>query len=250
AILAFVERQVSTLKGLSVTWYGGEPLMAKKTIFSLADRLISVCDRNGIEYSSMIVTNGYFLTVAVAQQLWSRRCTSAQVTIDGVEETHDKMRPMVSGRGSFKTIVENIGAVLDQTPLGISMRVNVGQCNVDECDRLLDDFDQRGFARRGNFSLYFAPIDAATPESGTAWEEGMPRAEYNKALVALGERARSLGLAAPMESPKGFMGMCGAARDNGYVVTHKGDVHKCWETAHDPRKRIGTIFEPEDRKSV
>lgn len=245
AIMEFVKRQTGTIRSLNVTWYGGEPLMAKKEIFALADRLIAHCDRNRIDYSSMIVTNGYFLTPEVARQLWVRRCTAAQVTVDGVEETHDKMRPLTSGRGSFKTIMENLGNVLDETPLGISLRVNVGISNVGECDELLDEFDRRNFSKRGNFSLYFSPIDAATAESGTAWEEGLSRKTYNEAVLALGARGRQMGLSAPLETPKGIMGMCVAARDNGFVITHTGDVHKCWETAHDPRKRIGTIFEPE-----
>ncbi len=245
AIVDFAKAQVETIKGLNITWYGGEPLMAKKEIFSLADRLISLCDKRGIQYSSMIVTNGYFLTAEVAQQLWSRRCTTAQVTIDGIEETHDKMRPMTSGRGSFATIMKNLEAVLDETPMGISLRVNVGRRNVDECDKLLEMLDQKGYGERSNFNLYFAPIDAATPESGTAFEEGLKRLEFNRAILALGDRARSLKLSQDMEIPKGILGMCVAARSNGYTISHNGDVHKCWETAHDPTKRIGTIFEPE-----
>lgn len=248
AIMDFIKQQRTDLKKLSVTWYGGEPLMAKKEIFALADRMISYSDKNNIHYSSMIVTNGYFLTREVAQQLWSRRCTSAQVTVDGVEETHNKMRPLTSGRGSFKRIMENITDVLEETPLGISLRINVGHRNVDECDQLIDELHARGFPEKGNFLLYFAPIDAGTANSGTAFEEGLTRLEYNQAVLALGERARSLGMAAPIEAPKGFLGMCVASVDNGYVITHRGDVHKCWETAHDPRKRIGTIFEPNKLK--
>jgi uncharacterized protein len=39
--------------------------------------------------------------------------------------------------------------------------------------------------------------------------------------------------------------MCVAASHGGYVVSGEGDVHKCWETAHDPSKRTGSIFEPD-----
>ena len=247
-ILDFVKSQTATLKSLNMTWYGGEPLMAKKDIFSLADRLISHCDMNGIQYSSSIVTNGYFLTTEVAEQLWTRRCTSAQVTVDGEEATHDKMRPLTSGRGSFKVIINNITEVLEKTPLHIALRVNVGRQNVTECNRLLEDFERRGFAKSKNFTVYFAPIDAATTESGTAFEDALGKKEFNEFVVALGSRAREMGLAPPIQPPSGIMGMCVAAFDNGYVITHNGDIHKCWETAHDPSKRVGSIFEPEEIK--
>lgn len=249
AIMEMIERAKSTMRALNVTWYGGEPLMAKRDIFSLADQMISFCDRHAVNYSSIIVTNGYFLDVETAQQLWSRRCTAAQVTIDGVEATHDKMRPLTSGRGSFKMIVDNLSKVMDKTPLNIALRVNVGKRNLEECNALLDMFLERGFNTGRNFNLYFSPIDAATSESGSAWEEGLTKQEYNEGVLELERRARRMGLSASLDTPKGFLGMCVAARENGYVITHTGDVHKCWETAHDPRKRIGTVFELDELNS-
>ena len=245
-IVDLVKSQIGTLSALNMTWYGGEPLMAKKEIFDLADRLITLCDMNGIQYSSSMVTNGYFLTPKVAEQLWTRRCTSVQITVDGEEATHDKMRPQITGKGSFKTIIKNISDVLTLSPIHIALRVNVGRQNVNECKSLLDDFERRGFAQRKNFTVYFAPIDAATSESGTAWEDALGKKEFNDFVLSLSNTAREMGLAPPIEAPKGILGMCVAAMDNGYVITHKGDIHKCWETAHDESKRIGTIFKPDE----
>mgnify|MGYP006149624327 FL=1 len=245
-IVDLVKSQIGTLSALNMTWYGGEPLMAKKEIFDLADRLITLCDMNGIQYSSSMVTNGYFLTPKVAEQLWTRRCTSVQITVDGEEATHDKMRPQITGKGSFKTIIKNISDVLTLSPIHIALRVNVGRQNVNECKSLLDDFERRGFAQRKNFTVYFAPIDAATSESGTAFEDALGKKEFNDFVLSLSNTAREMGLAPPIEAPKGILGMCVAAMDNGYVITHKGDIHKCWETAHDESKRIGTIFKPDE----
>lgn len=244
-ILGFIAAKRDGLRELSVTWYGGEPLMARKKLYQIADSVIRYCDESSITYSSMIVTNGYLLTQEVAHELWSRRCGSAQVTIDGVESTHDRMRPLISGRGSYRRIMENLENVLDRTPMRISLRVNVGRRNVGECQNLVDELVSRGFAGRPNFSLYFASIDAATSESGSAREEGMSRREFCHAVLTLGERVRREGMAGPIVIPKGIMGMCVAAQDNGYVITQKGDVHKCWETAHDKSKCIGSIFEVE-----
>jgi len=244
-IIEFIKSKLEGVNKISVTWYGGEPLMAKENIYSTSDKIISLCDRYGIAYSSSIVTNGYFLDVKVAQQLWSRRVTSAQVTIDGLEKTHDKMRPLISGRGSYKKIIENIGNVLEQTPLTVAMRVNVGRENVDECNELLDEMKRHGFDKRPNFQLYFSPIDAATEDSGTAFDVSLSKEEFNKAVVKLTMRGIEMGLIPQIEAPGGFLGMCVAAHDNGFVITHRGDIHKCWETAHDPRKRVGEIAKPE-----
>ncbi|WP_088348659.1 MULTISPECIES: SPASM domain-containing protein [Rhodomicrobium] len=244
AILSFVQAKAN-LKTLTVVWYGGEPLMGKDSIFRLSDRLIAYCDKKKINYSAGIVSNAWFLNGEMASQLYSRRVKWVQVTIDGDKETHDKMRPLTSGHGSYDRIIENIGETLDQTPMSISVRVNVGQRNVDNANVLLDGFVEKNFAKRGNFHVYFAPIEASTPESGSAFEEKLARAEFNRRVLDLEAKARRLGLASTIKPSGGFAGMCVAASEGGYVISGNGDVHKCWETAHDPSKRTGSIFEPE-----
>ena len=244
AIIAFVKSK-KDLKSLNVVWYGGEPLMGKDSIFRLSDILISHCDKNKISYSAGIVSNAWFLTGEMAAQLYSRRVKWVQVTIDGDRETHDQMRPLTSGGRTFDRILDNIEQALDQTPISIQARVNVGQRNVDKAAAMLDGFNERRLAQRGNFGVYFAPIEASTPESGSAFEEKLSRADFNRKVLALEGRARELGFAGIQTPSSGFAGMCVAASNGGYVVSGNGDVHKCWETAHDSSKRTGSIFEPD-----
>lgn len=244
AIIDFVKAKTD-LKSLSIVWYGGEPLMGKDSIFRLSDLLISYCDKNRINYSAGMVSNAWFLNAEMAAQLYTRRIRWVQVTIDGDRDTHDRMRPLTSGHGTFDRLLDNIAETLDHTAISISARVNVGHSNVDKVDAMLDRFVAGNFARRGNFSVYFAPIEASTPESGSAYEERLSRAEFNRKVLALEERARQLGFSSIQTPSKGFSGMCVAASNGGYVVSGNGDVHKCWETAHDPSKRVGRIFEPD-----
>ncbi|KAI94899.1 hypothetical protein T281_08410 [Rhodomicrobium udaipurense JA643] len=244
AILAFVKARPD-LKFLTVVWYGGEPLMGRDALYRLSDRLISYCDKRKINYSAGIVSNAWFLDAEVSSQLYSRRIKWAQVTVDGDRATHDKMRPLTSGHGTFDRIIENIGATLDETPLSIGIRINVGASNVEKASALLDSFAEAGFTKRGSFSVYFAPIEASTPESGSAFDEKLARADFNARVLELETKAQRLGLAGIRKAPGGFSGMCVAASNGGYVISGNGDVHKCWETTHDPSKRVGTIFEPD-----
>ena len=245
AIIDFVKSK-KDLKSLSIVWYGGEPLMGKDSIFRLSDILIAYCDKHKISYSAGIVSNAWFLTGEMAAQLYTRRVKWAQVTIDGDRETHDAMRPLTSGGGTFDRILGNIEQALDQTAISIQARVNVGQRNVDRANTMLDGFVERRLAQRGNFHVYFAPIEASTPESGSAFVEKLSRAEFNRKVLALEGRARQLGFAGIQTPSSGFAGMCVAASNGGYVVAGNGDVHKCWETAHDPSKRTGSIFKPDE----
>ena len=45
-----------------MTWYGGEPLMNIETIERLSDFFVEFCKENDIEYTAMVVTNGFNLT--------------------------------------------------------------------------------------------------------------------------------------------------------------------------------------------
>lgn len=244
AIIDFVKAK-RDLKSLSIVWYGGEPLMGRDSIYRLSDRLIAYCDKKGIAYSAGIVSNAWFLDPETAAQLHTRRVRWVQVTIDGDRDTHDKMRPLTSGGRTFDRILDNIEGALDETALSIQARVNVGVSNVERADAMLDDFAARRLGQRGNFGVYFAPIEASTPESGSAFTEKLSRAEFNRKVLALEGKARQLGFAGIQTPPSGFSGMCVAASNGGYVVAGNGDVHKCWETAHDPSKRTGSIFEPD-----
>ncbi len=242
-ILEHIRNQKARLEQLSVTWYGGEPLMAKPGLLDLSDELISFCDLNSINYSASIVTNGYLLTRKTASELWSRRVTWAQVTIDGMPETHNKMRPKVNGKGSFEKITENIKDVLVNTPMAIHVRVNVGQDNIEQCEELLHFFHKEMPLSTGRFKVYFAPIDASTPESGSAFEQSLSRKVFNEKLRQLTALGQKLGVINPTAAPNSILGMCVAVQKNGLVIAANGDVHKCWETMHDSTKKIGTIFE-------
>ena len=57
-----MKQYVSVIKRFSVSWYGGEPLMALPIIEKLSEAFFRLCEENGVKYTESIVTNGYLLT--------------------------------------------------------------------------------------------------------------------------------------------------------------------------------------------
>jgi uncharacterized protein len=244
ALFRFI-RDRAGLKSLSIVWYGGEPLMGREPLFRLSDRLIAHCDKKGIAYSAGMVSNSHLLTPEVAHQLYSRRIKWVQATLDGDRETHDRMRPLTSGRGTYDTILRNLQGVLDETPISINLRVNVGRHNVERVSAMLDELDSLKLVGRGKLWVYFAKIESTTPEAGEAADHLMPRDDFNRAVLGLEAKARALKFAGTVAPSGGFSGICVAAAAGGYVVAANGDLHKCWETMHDKSRRIGSLHEPE-----
>jgi uncharacterized protein len=88
AIVEFIRRTIHSLRALSITWYGGEPLLALNTIERLSAEFIALCDEHSCQYGASMVTNGYLLTPATASSLESMRVGTVQVTLDGLPHTH------------------------------------------------------------------------------------------------------------------------------------------------------------------
>src|SRR5689334_10679768 len=72
AVLQVLDDQLPRLSNLSVTWFGGEPLVGKVPLLALSDRFIERCKGAGVDYSANIVTNGYLLNEQTCGQLRDR----------------------------------------------------------------------------------------------------------------------------------------------------------------------------------
>ncbi len=68
-IVELVQQKVEVIKSFDVTWYGGEPTLALDTIYELSQNFIELCDEKKVRYSAGLITNGYKLTRAVAEEL-------------------------------------------------------------------------------------------------------------------------------------------------------------------------------------
>jgi uncharacterized protein len=236
-LLNFVKKKLAGKDRLGVSWYGGEPLLAKDTLFGLSEELITVCEGIGVSYSASIVTNGYFLTPDVAERLAGLKVTSIQVTLDGDRDVHDKRRPLIGGGATFDRIVGNLVEAVRDTRLGISVRVNIDRRNSDSIERLIDRLCDAGLAGRKNFSMYFAPVDICSRECLKIASEVMPLEEYAKIEMKLLKVASERGLAKP-SMPFRMFSLCAAVKPNGFVVLPNGDVHKCWNTVSYPDERV------------
>ena len=244
AILAMVERSVPRLRHMGVAWYGGEPLLRLGVIESLSDRLIALCRRHGIQYSAMIVTNGYKLDLAAAKSLYQRGVTQAQVTLDGAPEYHDQRRTLLSGKPTFARIAANLRAVADAVPLALSIRVNIDARNHDQAYALIDTLAEQGLGGRKHVRMYFAPVEAITQGCHVVEDHCLTKSDYGRLETELYRYGHAKGLAS-LPYPSRFHGVCGAVRPHGFVITPTGDVHKCWDTVTWPRYAIGTVFDPD-----
>ena len=232
-IIDYVKKISSGLKSISITWYGGEPLLKQDTIDRISTNLIKIADQKGIKYSSNIVTNGYLIDENVVLLFKKARITRCQITLDGVKENHDKRRFTSKGDGSFDVIINNLEKYGKDLPRTV-IRVNVDKTNQNAISDLKLFFEKRGLS---NFEIIPAPtrttFDCYSKEycfsssEYYSWERKQIKKGYNELIIK------------SVPSIRG--NNCVANTKNGFVIDPDGDLYKCWCDIGVKNYSIGNI---------
>ena len=111
ALIKAVRKNIHKYSGLRVSWFGGEPTVETDIIIKLSQAFQAICKKAKRTYWANITTNGFLLNQQTFERLYECNIYQYQVTIDGVEATHDLQRVLVGGQGSFNTIIQNLIAI-------------------------------------------------------------------------------------------------------------------------------------------
>lgn len=234
-------------RSINVDWYGGEPLLAYKSIINLSKSFQKECEDRGCKYRSSMTTNGTLLTKNVLDSLTTYGVSMIQVTLDGTKEAHDHNRPFKnSNKSSFEVIIKNLEEAVGEIVLAI--RMNADQDNVVQILDQLKDFESRGWLTgNSKFFPYIAPIRNISKNCNLLPSKCLT-ADYFDAFTLFISRLKELGLKLQRSEIYGYpMPVnfnCGAVSLNSYVVNPEGLLFKCGLTIDNPAEKVGTIFEP------
>src|SRR5229473_2666733 len=122
---------------LSLTFFGGEPLLNLPVMYALSERLWRATQARGVRQTMSIITNGLLLTEAVVDRMLPFGLRGVKITLDGDRDTHNRMRPLRGGQGTFDRIVENIRRVAARG-CNIAIGGNFDDSSVDSFPALLE----------------------------------------------------------------------------------------------------------------
>lgn len=109
----------------TLTFFGGEPLLNLPVVYFLAERMWAACTRRGVEMRINVITNGLLLTEAVVDRLLPYGLAGVKITLDGDRATHDRLRPLRGGQGTFDRIVANLAAIAPKVRISIGGNFDV-----------------------------------------------------------------------------------------------------------------------------
>ncbi|HET9833204.1 MAG TPA: radical SAM protein [Vicinamibacterales bacterium] len=184
-VAEWIEHELDRLRPekFAMTFFGGEPLLNLPVVYDLAARTSAATQARGIKQTLSIITNGLLLTEQVVDRLEPHGLRSIKITLDGDRDTHDRMRPLRGGQGTFDRIIENIRKVAPRTR--ISIGGNFDETSADSFPALLDFIAGQDFADR-LVRVNFKPIVRDQPPSAPSLKRVLP-------LVPVGDSGKPLG---------------------------------------------------------
>lgn len=236
-VVEFVKSNVQTIKQLSVTWYGGEPLLAFNIIEYLSEQFISICNEYNVSYNAGIVTNGYLLNHEKVSKFEKLKISSVQVTLDGSETEHNKRRPLKGGLPTFETIISNLKNSKDFFPCKVSIRVNTDKSNVEQIDDILSIIKENNLD--DIVSIYLAKVDNTNNSYNDAncfLAKEFASVDYNFKIKNKFNMINSF--------PRLVYNACGADSQTSFVINADGNIYKCWDDIGIPDRVIGSLVRP------
>jgi uncharacterized protein len=147
---------------LVLTFFGGEPLLNLPVMYEVAERMWAATRDRNVPMFVNIITNGLLLTPEVVDRMAPLGLNGIKITLDGDRETHNRMRPLRGGQGTFDRIVDNIRKIAGRCR--ISLGGNFDESSVDSYPALLEFLRQQEFADQ-LAKVFFKPIVRAEPVS-------------------------------------------------------------------------------------
>lgn len=140
---------------INLAYLGGEPLINRDLVHRTTEYAVEQAQANGLRVGFSITTNGTLLRPEDAD-FFEAHGFAVTISLDGVGEVHDKLRPNRGGRGSFDTILRRVEPLLvRQHRMQVGARVTVTPQNMD-LPETLEQFVGMGF-----HSVGFSPMLAS-----------------------------------------------------------------------------------------
>lgn len=248
AIIAYVKKNISRYKSLRLSWFGGEPLIAMDVIEYLSKNIMDICRKNRCHFTADITTNGYLLSEDVMRKLLSFKVASYQITIDGLEETHNLKKPLSGGGQTYETIVHNIRAIREHvktTWFKFTIRTNMTAQMLDELPQFHRNMKEitQGDHRFSHLFRFVGDwggenkiseikecmVDQQGPEASNIFKKMLDDALFFgiDAHMAYFEQGA----------------ICYAAQFNSFVIDSQGTIRKCTCHLDNEKNAIGELLD-------
>lgn len=239
AIIDYIKHQKESegLDTVNITWYGGEPLLQHKRILSLAKRINEL----GLEINeNLLITNGYFFTLDVIEQLAEVKISGIQITLDGFKDTHDVRRPLVNGKGTFDKIIKNLDAYYNsrfRDIFTVAIRVNIDNRNYDSFMDIYRWLKERYNSQKLIVYPGIVVLDENDCNASTCLSRNAVTDIFLDLFVKYGVVTEEL-------YPDDVNMECMTRSPYSMLIGSRGEIYKCYEDLGNQDLVVGNINDP------
>jgi len=247
--LLFVQNH--TAHRMNIAFLGGEPLANREALQAVTRYARERADAELKKINFSITTNGTLLTLDDAD-FFEQYGFSVTVSLDGIGELHDRLRPYKSGKGSYERIIRNVEPLLAmQKNMQVSARVTVTPGNL-HLKETLDELIRLGFHSVGFSPMLSSPggndeMDSVSLEKmlenmincGQEFEKNLvagKRYPFSNMSTALKEIHRGTHRPYPCGAGAGYLG-----------VSASGELAACHRFVENREGYFGNLTEGIDR---
>lgn len=236
SIIKYIQKNIRSYKSVYIDWFGGEPLLEKKRLLRMSSTIKKICKQARVPYISAITTNGYLLDKETFIKLVDENCMYYQITVDGMENLHDNLRPHVSGKGTFNKIIKNLLDIKNMESnrrFTIAVRNNISKRHIKEYAAFYDYFASH-FADDKRFILIQKDIQNWGGDSVKEMADDLFESDLEM-LQFLKENEGKLKQTYSDLHESITNKMCYAFKKNGFAIDWDGSVYKCNKNIENER---------------
>jgi uncharacterized protein len=227
--IRFLERKIAELNHLHINWFGGEPLIRLRTLRQFSERLRTEAQRHGCQLTQFITTNGYLITRDLANELKAMGISNVQITLDGARGSHNRSRPLASGRGTYDRVLDACRYIVEQG-IELMVRVNLNKTNVDTIEELLQDLIDKGVTPDKAVIHIVRAIDHGNLDSAAS-SICFKNAEFAHRWGKILEIVARYGFGTPTIAPISYN--CPFDLEQAVMIGRDGSLRHCSSTSHE-----------------
>ncbi len=231
-VSSFIKNKIeSGIEAFTLGFFGGEPLMKYKSVVNpLVDYTYSLCKQREVRFGITFTTNGTLLTKSMMEELCRYSTPSFQITLDGNEESHNKVRNFANQKGTYSLIMQNVKMLLEHD-CHVRLRINYTKDNVRTLHEILQDAVIFFGEHKNKIEFDFHRV----------WQDRDDERVLPEIKTFADELIKE-GFMAFYDEFNGIRNACYADRMNTVAINYNGDVFKCTAKDFTKENREGVLL--------
>lgn len=224
------------IDSLTLSWFGGEPLLYfYEVVYPISIFAKKICEEHHIPFRNGVTTNASKIDLGIVKKMKEIDFFGFQITIDGDEKRHDKIRNE-NGKPSFQKIMNNINLLCENLPdVYITLRVNYDNQTLQRSD-MRAVFSMIPEKYRSHIGVDFQRV----------WQTGWTVKGENMERKNLYKECCDLGFVDPGISTVFMLGhnhKCYSDRRYYAEINYDGKVYRCTARGYEDKYVVGELKE-------